>query len=338
MTKPFYTILLFICSINIYATDTKKVFVDYSTNKETIKFIDNMALSCKYEKSYLQTLFSNVHKQIVPFNIVNRIRKKPTKEEIKKYPVHGAWDRYRKYTVTPKRIAKGIEFINKYKSTFKKIEKQYGIPSEYISAIIGVESAYGQNVGKFPVFDTLATLSFENSRRNKFFKKELKEFIKLSFRHQINPKNVMGSYTGAIGLCQFMPSNYIPYGIDFNKDGKVSLQQPRDAIASVANYLKENGWKTNEEVATQVSYNGTRFRQFKTGYNIKYNRNNLKNIQPKFGKWNYHKKVRLIKLNKTTHDELWYAAQNFYVITRYNHSAYYAMSVHQLAQAIKTSL
>ncbi|MEA3498120.1 MAG: lytic murein transglycosylase B [Campylobacterota bacterium] len=304
---------------------------DYNTNAQAIKFIDMMVKKHNYKPAYLKKLFSNVTYQEVPFNIVSRKKVKITKKLQEKYPLHGAWDRYVKYKVTPKRIDQGISFLNKYSSTFKKVEKQYGIPSEYIAAIIGIESVYGGNVGKFPVFDTLTTLAFEKNRRNRFFQKQLKEFIRLSYKQKFNPKNVMGSYTGAIGLGQFMPSNYEAYGIDFNKDGKVSLQHPQDAIASIANYLKQNGWRRGEHVATRVSYEGNRFKKYKTGYNKKYNRNNLVGIKPKYGKWNYNDKVRLIKLSKADYDELWYAAKNFYVITRYNHSAYYAMSVHQLA-------
>jgi len=195
---------------------------------------------------------------------------------------------------------------------------------------MGIESAYGKNVGKYPVFDTLSTLSFEKNRRNKFFKKELIKFIHLSKTEKFNPKNVYGSYAGAIGLGQFMPSNYEAYGIDFNGDGRITLQKQQDAIASIANYFKKNGWKKGEPVATRVKYEGLRFKSYKTGYTKTYWRKDLKGITPYYA-WNYKGKVRLIKLNKKKYDELWYGAKNFFVITRYNHSAYYAMSVHQLA-------
>lgn len=312
---------------------------DYSKNEKTVEFINMMVKEYNYEKAYLEKLFSNVKVQKIPLRIYAK-RTKTINKKIKKvsYPTHGAWDRYVKYKVTPKRISQGISFINKYRSAFEEVEKEYGIPAEYIAAIIGIESVYGKNVGKFPVFDTLTTLAFEENRRNKFFTKELKNFIRLSKKHNIDPKKVKGSYAGAIGLGQFMPSSYEHFGIDFNQDGKVSLQHPLDAIASVANYLKENGWKKDEKVATRVSYTGTRFTQYKTGYNTKYHRKELKGIRPKHGKWEYNDKVRLIKLSKKSYDELWYAAKNFYVITRYNQSAYYAMSVHQLADKINKKM
>jgi membrane-bound lytic murein transglycosylase B len=311
---------------------------NYTEHKKAIAFINMMSQKYNFKKSYLNSLFKDIEIQKTPLSIYGVKKKSTSEQKVKLSPKYGAWDRYVKYKVTPKRVMQGKKFINKYQTIFKKVEQLYGVPAEYIAAIIGIESVYGKNVGKFPVFDTLATLAFEQNRRNKFFKKQLEEFILLSHRHNINPKNVKGSYAGAIGLGQFMPSSYKHFGIDFNKDGKVSLQHPDDAIASIANYLKEHGWRDNEEVATRVSYKGTRFNKYKTGYNKKYDRKDLKGIRPKYGKWNYFDKVRLIKLSKKNYDELWYAAKNFYVITRYNHSAYYAMSVHQLAQKIKKAL
>lgn len=302
---------------------------DYNNNPEAKAFIWKMEKEYNFKRSYLQELFSDVKLQKVPLKLYSPSYKK--KKDKQKYSKHGAWDRYVRYKVTDKRTDQGVSFIEKYKTTFKNVEKEYGVPAEYVAAIIGIESVYGGNVGKYPVFDTLTTLAFEKNRRNKFFTKQLEEFIVLSYRSKINPKNVKGSYAGAIGLGQFMPSSYKHYGVDFNKDGKVSLQHPHDAIASVANYLSEHGWQSDKEVATRVSYEGKRFSQYKTGYNKKYHRKDLKGIKPKYGDWDYHDKVRLIKLSRKNYDELWYGAKNFYVITRYNHSAYYAMSVHQLA-------
>ena len=312
---------------------------DYRLNVKTQDFIQMMVQEHGFKQAYLEHLFGNVQKQEKPLAIITRKRtKKPASAALKKrYPYYGAWDRYVKYKVTGERIKQGKKFFKKYQTAFKKAEAKYGVPASYIAAIIGIESVYGRNVGKHPVFDTLSTLAFETNRRNKFFKKELEKFLLLSRKNRFNPKNVKGSYTGAIGLGQFMPSNYAYYGVDFNQDGKISLQNPVDAIASVANYLKQNGWRRGEPVATRVSYVGNRFKKYKTGYDRKYHRAALKGIAPK-KRWVYHDKVRLIKLNRTEYDELWYGARNFYVITRYNHSAYYAMSVHQLAQGIKKAL
>ena len=324
-------ILIFIFILSLEAKD-------YNSNQKTIAFIEMMEKQHNYKRTYLQKLFSDVSVQKTPLRIFSKNKKQKSLNEKRNYPVHGTWDRYVKYKVTNKRVQQGKSFLNKYRSTFQQVEKKYGIPSEYIAAIIGIESVYGGNVGKYPVFDTLATLAFEENRRSKFFTQELEKFIRLSYKQKFNPKKIKGSYAGAIGLGQFMPSSYEAYGIDYNQDGKVSLQHPHDTIASIANYLKENGWKKGEEVATRVSYEGKRFEKYKTGYNTKYHRKELSGIRPKHGKWDYFDKVRLIKLSKKSYDELWYATKNFYVITRYNHSAYYAMAVHQLAEKLNKNI
>ncbi len=308
---------------------------DYRLNVHTQDFIMMMVKKYDFKPAYLDKLFSDVQKQTKSLAIVTRKRpKKPSLALQKKYPYYGAWDRYVCHKVTEKRVKAGKAFLKKYHKIFKKAEKTYGVPAEYIAAIIGIETVYGKNVGKYPVFDTLTTLAFEKNRRNKFYQKQLEKFIVLAYRNKFNPKNVKGSYAGAIGLCQFMPSNYEPYGVDMNGDGRITLQNPEDAIGSVAHYLQKNGWRRAEPVATRVSYVGNRFKRYKTGYDKTYHRAALVGIVPK-KKWPYHDKVRLIKLNKKEYDELWYGAHNFYVLTRYNHSAYYAMSVHQLAQRLK---
>jgi len=313
---------------------------DYTKNRQTVEFINMMSKKHNFKKPYLNKLFSDVSFQKTPLKFYGGLKKKPTKQtkNKKKHIWHGSWDRYVKHKVTPSKVKDGVSFIKKHEDSFKKVEKQYGVPSEYIAAIIGVETIYGKYVGNFPVFDTLTTLAFEKNRRNQFFKEQLEEYILLTYRDKIDPKSIKGSYAGAIGLGQFMPSSYTDYGVDFNKDGKVNMFHPEDVIASVANYLDKHGWQANEEVATRVSYSGKRFDKYKTGFRTKYDRIDLKGIKPKYGKWNYFDEVRLIKLNKKRYDELWYGAKNFYVITRYNNSSYYAMSIHQLAQKIKNEL
>lgn len=323
-------LLVLMLSISLYGKD-------YTRNVETIDFINMFSKKYNFKKPYLEELFSDVSFQKTPLKIYGGIKnKKKKKVRAKKSRVwHGSWDRYAKHKITSKRIQEGVSFIKEHESTFNKVEKEYGVPSEYIAAIIGIETIYGKNVGNYPVFDTLTTLAFEKNRRSEFFTKQLEEFLLLTYRNGIDPRSPKGSYAGAMGLGQFMPSSYTDYGIDFNNDGEINMYHPEDVIASIANYLDRHGWESNEEVATRVSYKGKRFQKYKTGFKSKYHRKQLKGIKPKYGKWNYHDEVRLIKLSKKRYDELWYGAKNFYVITRYNNSSYYAMSIHQLAQKIK---
>ncbi len=309
---------------------------DYTQKKEVQYFINMMVNKHHFNRWYLNKLFKDVKFQRRALAIFNpEFGKKPKKKSKKKrFPKHGSWDRYEKNILGDTRVKKGIEYMRNNSAIFHEVYKKYGVPPEYITAIIGIESYYGQNRGKFPAFDTLTTLAFERNRRSKYFKFELEKLLLLSKRDKFNPKDVKSSYAGAIGLGQFMPSSYA-YAVDFNKDGKRSMQTTSDAIAGIANYFKKNGWQMGELIATRVSYKGNRFNERETGYIHKYLRTDLKGIAPKNKKWNYSGKVRLLKLDRYNYDELWYGAKNFYVITRYNHSTYYSMAVHQLAQKIK---
>ncbi|SFV53283.1 Membrane-bound lytic murein transglycosylase B precursor [hydrothermal vent metagenome] len=307
---------------------------DYTKNRVAKEFINMMVKEHHFKRSYLNTLFKNIKFQKRALSIFNPKYRKKVKKTINKYPKKGSWDIYEKVHLTDSKVKKGIEYLRSNRATFKKVYKKYGVPPEYITAIIGVESHYGYNRGKFPALDTLATLGFEENRRSKYFRYELKKLLLLSKSQGFNPKDVKSSYAGAIGLGQFMPSSY-HYAVDFNGDGKKSMQTTSDAIAGIANYFKKNGWRKGEPVATRVSFTGNRFTAKKTGYNHKYSRNSLKGISPKFDEWKYNGKVRLIKLKRYYYDELWYGAENFYVITRYNHSSYYAMVIHQLAKRIR---
>ncbi len=334
MNKLKIVLIIILLTVSIQAKD-------YTQKKEVKSFINMMVKKHHFKRSYLKKLFKTVKFQRGALGMFNPKYRKKTKTNGKKtnrkkkrYSKHGSWDRYEKILLGETRVKKGVKYMRDYRTIFRKVHKKYGVPPEYITAIIGIESYYGYNRGKFPAFDVLTTLAFEKNRRSKYFKYELKKFLLLSKKQKFNPKDVKSSYAGAIGLGQFMPSSYA-YAVDFNKDGKKSMQTTSDAIAGIANYFKKNGWRKGEPVATRVSYTGSRYRKRKTGYLYKYSRASLKGIEPKYGKWSYNGKVRLIKLDRYHYDELWYGAKNFYVITRYNHSSYYAMAIHQLAQKIK---
>ncbi|PLY07595.1 MAG: lytic murein transglycosylase B [Arcobacter sp.] len=324
--KIIKLIILTILTIPLMA-DSK----DYTKNLEVKKFINILTKHDKFNKQELEKLFSNVDVQNSSLKYYTKVKKSDF--EVKKY--HGSWDRYEKKLLNDKRIELGVEFMKRNRKTLKNAYKEYGVQAEYITAIIGVESFYGQFTGNYPVFDALTTLAFEENRRNRFFKSELRAFLKLTRKNKQNPKNIYGSFAGAIGLAQFMPSNFKPLAIDFNKDKIIDLNNESDAIGSVANYFNKSGWNKYIPIATRVSYEGKRFTKLKTGFKHRYKRSRLKVIKPKSKRFFYNKKVHLIKLDRDKFYELWYGTRNFYVITRYNQSNYYAMLVHKLAQEIK---
>jgi len=329
MKKNILITLLFILllKLNLFSYET-----NYLYNKEASKLIKDLVNNHGFSKTYLDRLFSSVKVQKSALKYYTKKKKKDF--EIKK-KYHGSWDRYENKLLNKERIDVGAKFMKKNKKALNKAYKKYGVQPEYIAAIIGIESFYGKYSGDYPVFDALATLSFEKNRRNKFFKNELKEFLILTKKNKQNPKNIYGSFAGAIGLAQFMPSNFKKLAIDFNNDGIVDLDNEDDAIGSIAKYFNKSGWNRMIPVATRVSYEGKRFNRYKTGFKYKYKRSKLKGIKPKDNNFYYPKKVHLIKLNRYKFDELWYGTRNFYVITRYNRSSYYAMAVYKLAKKLR---
>ena len=306
--------------------------VDYTHKAEVRQFISKMHKNFNYNKSYLFTLFKSIRKNP---KILLKTKPKTLKPLSKEHRPQGKWDIYSRMHLEHNQSNLGVQFMNTHKETLEKAYNEYGVPPEYITAIIGIESYYGKNRGRFYVLDSLTHLAFGRHKRKKFYKYQLQEFLRMCYREQLEPRAIKGSKSGAIGMAQFMPSNYKSLAVDFDNDGKIRISKPVDAIGSIANYFKKNGWKKDEPVGTRVSYTGNRFYGLKTGYKHKYHRRNLIKIKPR-EPFNYNKKVMLIKLEKEKYDELWYGAKNFYVITRYNHSVYYAMAVHQLAQKIKT--
>jgi membrane-bound lytic murein transglycosylase B len=254
------------------------------------------------------------------------------------------WDRYRNNFVEPYRIRKGVEFWEANADVLKEAEAHYGIPQEVIVAIIGVETIYGQHIGNYRVLDSLATLAFAypagQRDRSEFFLSELESFIALCNKTHLNALEVKGSYAGAIGLGQFMPSSWIAYAVDGDGDGVVDLfHSRRDAIFSVANFLKVHGWESGKATRVLVDIERT---------------DNLPELlapdivptftpavlQQKGVKLNSEalpdEKLALIELVRGDAETAYVAGgHNFYVVTRYNRSSFYANAVLELSEALK---
>lgn len=246
------------------------------------------------------------------------------------------WTAYRKSFLSPIRIRQGVSFLAEHAATFDEVEQRYQVPREIITAILGVETNYGGYTGKASVLDALATLAFEHPRRGKFFTSELGEFIVLSREQQWQAEQRLGSYAGAMGMSQFMPSNYRRLAVDGNGDGQVDLFDPIDAIHSVANYFVHHGWVPGGAVTSRASVNKG-FDQSVIGKGLKPNKTiaELDNagIYPQ-SKIDTDEKARVIRFNDADGDEVWLGFQNFYVISRYNPRSKYAMAVYQLSLAI----
>ena len=249
------------------------------------------------------------------------------------------WDVYRSIFLTPERLKAGLEFWKNNRQTLAQAEKQYGVPAPVIVAIIGVETLYGKHQGQYRVLDALTTLAFYYPKRSDFFTKELKEYLLLCREHAVSPTEYKGSYAGAMGKPQFMPSSYRFYAVDSTGKGHANLMQDdQDVIGSVANYFHRHGWKMHELVAEPVNLQGTRYKTLQMNAkhaDYEYLRLVKAGIKPLGHPSHRPNKAGLIELTTNSGQAYWMAYPNFYVITRYNTSPQYALVVHLLAMQLQ---
>ena len=251
------------------------------------------------------------------------------------------WYQYRTIFLTPARIEGGVAFWRTHREDLTRAEHEFGVSPEIIVAIIGVETRYGAHTGRYRVLDALATLAFRHSKRGGFFRRELQSFLLLSREEGFDPRSLQGSYAGAIGLPQFIPSSYREYAVDFDGD-KVRdlLGNPTDAIGSVANYLSQHGWEKGADVALPAKLQALGARKLaKGGIEPHLALTDMQARGVSIGSAAPHPgRGALIELEARDGPEYWVGLRNFYTITRYNHSPLYAMAVYQLAMAIRGQL
>ncbi len=281
-----------------------------------------------FDRAYLESLLAKAERQESILKAISR----PVERRL-------TWGEYRKIFIQPKRINRGVAFWQEHAAALKKAEETYGVPAEYIVAIIGVETHYGRIMGKYRVLDSLATLGFDYPRRANFFRGQLKEYLRMTRDEQIDPLSLTGSYAGAMGYGQFIPSSFRNFAIDFDGDGKRNIwSNPTDAIGSVANYFAEHGWRKGAAPLNSVRIKNPKADEawFNDG------------LKPKvtLGQWaargilaqpkgEADQLATLMKLETEGKYQYLFGLHNFYVITRYNHSRLYAMAVHELSQAVK---
>lgn len=282
-----------------------------------------------FERDYLEQVLSGAKRQQSILDAISR----PAEKRL-------TWGEYRKIFIEPRRISQGVAFWNEHADTLKRAEAEYGVPAEIIVAIIGVETRYGRIMGNYRVLDALATLGFDYPRRGEFFRGQLEHYLLMTREEGIEPGSLKGSYAGAMGYGQFIPSSFRDYAIDFDGDGKRNIwSNPVDAIGSVANYFARHGWKSGAPVRSNVVMERPARDEWVNG-DLKpevtlaqwaereiYTRRDLDQNQP----------ATLMRLEMADGDHYWFGLHNFYVITRYNHSRLYAMAVYELSQAIRAA-
>ncbi|HEX6319071.1 MAG TPA: lytic murein transglycosylase B [Burkholderiales bacterium] len=299
----------------------------YADRPEVQAFIREVSARHGFDEEELIYLFSRVH------------RTEPILEAIQPPPPKArSWEEYRGNFVNPRRIAAGKGFWKTHRRVLARAERRYGVPAEYIVAIIGVETFYGRNAGRWRVVDALTTLAFDYPARSPFFRSELEHYLLLSRDTGTDVFAVRGSYAGAIGIPQFMPSSTRRYAVDFDGSGTVDLRRsPSDAIGSVANFLKEHGWRSGEEVLFEAKPSGEAWRALADGsVDPRHSLEDLRKAGMQFDAGSKDARAALVELETPERpSEYRIGLHNFYVLTRYNRSAFYASVVHDLAQALK---
>lgn len=310
----------------------------FITQPAVREFIAEMHQQHGFDTATLQKIFA----QRRPIPAVIQAIRPPRNPGIR------SWQEYRSRFVEPYRIQRGLAFWQTHATELQAATQATGVPEEYIVAIIGIESIYGAHTGDFGTLAALATLAFDypkinpatDATRAALFRHELEELLLLAREAKRNPLNYRGSYAGALGLPQFLPSSIRQYGRDGDGDGRIDLEtEPADAIASVANFLQQHGWEKDGAVVARVRIDGDRYTTLiDEGIRPKRKPSELTafGVIPEGAGAPPEQAAALIDLvtpNQPT--EYWLGFQNFFVITRYNRSSFYAMAVHDLAQALR---
>jgi membrane-bound lytic murein transglycosylase B len=292
---------------------------------EVEEFIDQIAKQHQFEEVALRRVFAQLKAHD---DVVKAISAPATAKP---------WHEFRNMFVTPLRINGGVEFWQQHADLLARARDVYGVPEEIVVSIIGVETIYGRRLGSFRVIDALYTLGFEMTERATFFRGEMEQFLLLARENTLDPLEVKGSFAGAMGMPQFIPTSYRKYAVDFDGDGKINLwNSTADVIGSVANYLRQFGWVGSQPVTVPARVNGTQFKEvLEAGLKPQLT---LQQMQPKGVEATEELppdlRAGLFSLDAEQGQEYWLALNNFYVITRYNRSKNYAMAVYQLARAI----
>jgi len=313
----------------------------YATREDAMQWADEVAARRGLDPAWTRSVVG--HAQMLP--VVARLMQPAPAGTPKN------WQAYRSRFVEPVRISAGLKFWNDNEATLQRAEREFGVPPEIIVGIVGVETLYGQQMGNFRVIDALATLSFDfpdthprAAERSKYFRGELEQFLVTERVRSADPLRPLGSYAGAMGMPQFMPSSWSRWGIDFDGDGRIDLaRSPADVIGSVANYFKSFGWQPGMPTYYPVSFDPATLDKeallapdILPTFSVESLR--AKGVLLSGAALEHQGPLALIELqNGDNPPEYVAGTENFYVVTRYNWSSYYAMAVIELGRAVKAA-
>jgi membrane-bound lytic murein transglycosylase B len=302
---------------------------NYAVHPAALEMVDELVAEEGFDRDELLQVFASATRQP---SILEAIARPAEKSK--------PWYEYREIFLNDKRLEQGVEFFREHRATLERAERETGVPAEMIVAIIGVETYYGRVAGSYRVIDALSTLAFDYPPRSPFFTGELKSYLILTREQGMDPLALKGSYAGAMGYGQFMPSSFLAYAVDFDGDEVVDIwNNPVDAIGSVANYFSRHGWREGATVVVGAEVEG----EVADSWFVQ----GRKDLEPEHTVAQFAAAgitadrpldpdalATAMKFELADGYEYWLGLHNFYVITRYNHSAMYAMCVYQLSRQI----
>ncbi len=310
----------------LYGTPVLAQDTSLAQRADVRQFMQRMVAEHRFQEEELERLFSQASRQQKIIDAISR-------------PAEGKpWHQYRPIFITEKRIRQGVQFNRRHAQSLRRAEALYGVPADIITAILGVETFYGRYKGSHRVLDALLTLGFDYPKRGKFFRGELEHFLLLTREEKMDPLSIKGSYAGAMGYPQFISSSFRHYAVDFDADGHRDIwNNVDDAIGSIANYFSRHGWQRERPVVFPARVSGDAYAAYlKKGLKPQIPVGELRkrgvsiNARLPAGE-----KAALIRLQGAEAPEYWVGLNNFYVITRYNHSPLYALAVYQLSEEIR---
>jgi membrane-bound lytic murein transglycosylase B len=329
----------------VAAAEPAPTGIPYATRAEVMAFADDLAERRSLDREWVRQAIG----QALFIPSVQRLMRPAEKTFVKN------WRVYRSRFIDAVRIQAGVRFWRANEAALLRAQEEYGVPPEIVVGIIGVETIYGRDMGSFRVIDALATLAFDFPKtdkrdRSQFFRDELEQFLSLTNRTNTDPLEPRGSYAGAMGFGQFMPSSWVKYAVDFDGDGKVDLfNSPVDAIGSVANYFKQFNWQAGMPTHYPVRFDEAKLDKEALLAPDILPSFNVESFTAKgavlWGEALQHKgPLALVELlngdvqNGGSAPTYIAGTENFYAITRYNWSSYYALSVIELGQEVKAAL
>ena len=326
-TLKYFLLALLVPFVLLANDDRPPIKYNYLAKKEVKQFINMMVNKYHFKRSYMVSVMKHA-----------KLDRDTLARYTGRYKVgttNGSWERYKAHVLDPVSLRKAKKFKKQYKSTLRRASRQYGVDVNYIVGFMGVESKFGEYTGDYNILDALATLAFHPNRMKKFFKSEFKHLFLFAREKGYNITKLEGSFAGAMGCVQQVPSVARRHRSDFNGDGKTNPWDLEDCIGSIAKFMHKNGWRNDRIVAVATTYKGKRFKRLKTSHRRTIATSTIYKAGIKPKKRFNESRAYLLKARNRNHDDIYMGGKNFKVLTRYNNSTSYGLAIYLIAQSVK---